>query len=133
MARSGPSSKWGVAVTVVFGLGALAFWVVGVGAGWRAWLLLDDLEPGRGIVAHAQAFGTDASVWWVTAAVLTLTTVVLALGTVALKHLTPAGRNSVAPVGGAEDGEHDDGAAGPVESDKVPDDDGPPTTATTTS
>ena len=129
MARSGRGSKWGVAATVVFGLGALAFWVVGVGAGWRAWLLLDDVEADRGIVAHAQAFGTDASVWWVTAAVLTLTTVVLALGTAALHHLTPAGRAATGSAADAEEHETPD----PGESDEVPDDDASPASSTTTS
>lgn len=80
---------WGTAWAAVFGLGALAFWVVSIGAGWRAWLLLDDLEPDRGIVAHAQAFGTDASVWWVPATVLTLTTVLIVIAVAAKRPLGP--------------------------------------------
>lgn len=87
MSQSSSRSTWGTVSVFVFGLGALAFWVVGIGVGWRAWLLLDDSDPGRGIVAHAQAFGADASVWWVTASVLTLTTVVAAIGTSALHQL----------------------------------------------
>lgn len=82
---------WAVVSAALFGLGALAFWVVGVGAGWRAWILLDDLDPGRGMVAHAQAFGTDASVWWVPATVLTLTTVLIVIAVAVQRHLA-AGR-----------------------------------------
>lgn len=68
--------------TVLLALAAVAFWVVGVGAGWRGWLLVDDDGVGRGIVAHAQAFGIEAAVWWIPAAVLTLTTWVVSFGVV---------------------------------------------------
>lgn len=79
--------RWSRAGAVAFGVVALAFWVVGVGAGLRAWILVTDNDPSRGIVAHAQAFGIDASVWWIPAAILALTAVVMGLGSAALRHL----------------------------------------------
>lgn len=79
MAAEGSGRILGRAALVLFGLVSLGFWVVGVGVGWRAWILLDDVEPGRGIVAHAAVFGGDALAWWVPASVLTLTTVVIAV------------------------------------------------------
>lgn len=70
--------------TAVMGLAALAFWIVGLGAGLRGWILEDD---DLGIVAHAQAFGVEASAWWTPATVLTMTTVMMALGTAIIRHL----------------------------------------------
>lgn len=67
--------------------GALAFWIVGVGAGLRGWLLLDDVDPTRGLVAHAQAFGTEAAVWWVPAAILTVGAIITAFGVAFLHRL----------------------------------------------
>lgn len=70
--------------TVLMGLAALAFWVVGIGAGWRGWIL-----TGRnfGIVAHAQGFGFEAYIWWIPASVLTLATAVMAVGVALVRHL----------------------------------------------
>lgn len=70
--------------TVLLGLAALAFWVVGLGSGWRGWIL-----TGRnfGIVAHAQGFGVEAYIWWIPASVLTLATVVMAVGVAVVRHL----------------------------------------------
>lgn len=70
--------------TIVMGLAALAFWVVGIGAGARGWILSAD---SGGIVSHAQGFGTAAYVWWIPASVLTLTTVVMAIGLSIVRHL----------------------------------------------
>lgn len=73
--------------TVLLALAAAAFWVVGIGAGWRGWLLVDDDGISRGIVAHAQAFGVEATVWWIPAAVLTLTTWVVSFGLVVVDRI----------------------------------------------
>lgn len=72
--------------TGLVGAAALAFWVVGIGAGWRAWILGID----GGIVAKAQQFGTDAHIWWIPATVLTLTAVMMGLGTAVVRHLAVA-------------------------------------------
>jgi hypothetical protein len=63
---------------------ALAFWIVGLGVGWRAWILTPSTT---GIVAHTQAFGADASAFWIPATVLTLTTAVMAIGLSVVSHL----------------------------------------------
>lgn len=82
---------------VVF-LAAVAFWVVGIGAGWRGWLLVDNHTVGRGIVAHAQAFGVEAYVWWIPAAVLTLTTWVVSFGVALVDHfLLRQGSSALVP------------------------------------
>lgn len=66
------------------GFAALGFWVVGLGAGMRGWILTDGE---RGIVAHAQGFGEMAFIWWTPATIITLTTVVMALGISLVRHL----------------------------------------------
>lgn len=71
---------WAVLVGVV----ALAFWLVGLGAGLRGWMLTED---DRGIVAHAQGFGDMANVWWIPATIITLTAVIMALGTSIVRHI----------------------------------------------
>lgn len=84
--------------TLVVFLAAIAFWVVGIGAGWRGWLLVDNDGVSRGIVAHAQAFGVEAYVWWIPAAVLTLTTWVVSFGVAHIDHLLlPQGPSALVP------------------------------------
>ena len=78
-----PFWKQRQAWTMVMGLAALAFWVVGLGAGWRGWILASD----GGIVHHAQAFGVEANIWWIPATVLTLTTVLMGIGISIIRHL----------------------------------------------
>jgi len=73
--------------TVLLALAAVGFWVVGLGAGWRGWLLVDNDGVSRGVVGHAQAFGYEAAVWWIPAAVLTLTTWVVSFGVVVVDRL----------------------------------------------
>jgi len=80
--------------TSVVALAALAFWVVGVGAGWRGWVLT---PSGRGIVGHAQGFGAEAYIWWVPATVLTLTTVLMTIGISVVRHLVDALKAETAP------------------------------------
>lgn len=76
--------------TIVIGVGALLFAIVGLGAGMRAWIkTTEDV----GIVAHAQAFGEDAYIWWIPATILLLTAAVMAIGVSIVRHLVdgPAG------------------------------------------
>lgn len=80
---------------MLVGLAALLFWVVGVGAGLRGWILTED---DWGIVAHAQGFGLEAFVWWIPASVLTLTAVVMAIGTSVVRHLVDGPVDSVPAV-----------------------------------
>ncbi len=75
------------------GIAAIAFWIVGLGVGWRAWILA---PPTTGIVAHSLAFGADAAVFWIPASVLTLTTAVMAIGLSVVRHLVD-GRVDVRP------------------------------------
>lgn len=83
MDRTTPIWKQRAVWTGLVGLAALAFWVVGIGAGWRAWILGVD----AGIVAKAQQFGTDAHIWWIPAAILTLTAVTMATGIAIVRQL----------------------------------------------
>lgn len=76
---------WAGAVGIV----ALAFWIVGVGVGARAWILTDG---SRGLVAHVESFGRDATVWFITASVLTMTTVLMAVGIAVVRHLVGVGK-----------------------------------------
>lgn len=73
--------------TVPIALVAIAFWVVGIGVGWRAWLMIG---PDLGIVGHTDAFGRSASMWFIVAAILTLTTVVMGVGVAILRHVVDA-------------------------------------------
>lgn len=95
------------------GLVALAFWVVGLGTGMRGWILA---ENDRGIVAHAQAFGEMAYVWWTPATVITLIAAVMGVGTTIVRHLADgpvemggeeesvgAPREAVPPLGTGDD------------------------------
>ncbi len=92
MAESAPIWKQRQLWTGVMALAALAFWVVGLGAGWRGWIL----GPNEGgIVAHAQAFGFEAYIWWIPATVLTLTTVLMAIGISIVRHLVDGPSPSV--------------------------------------
>lgn len=84
METSTPFLKRRLVWAAVVGLGALAFWVVGLGTGMRGWILSDDA---RGIVAHAQAFGEQAYIWWIPATVIGLTAVVMASGASIVRHL----------------------------------------------
>ena len=84
MASRTPIWKQRQLLTVVMALAALAFWVVGLGAGWRGWILAPN---DGGIVAHAQAFGFEAYIWWIPATVLTLTTMLMAIGIAIIRHL----------------------------------------------
>ena len=84
MAKSTPLWKQRYVWAVLVGLASLSAWIVGLGAGMRAWILTrEDL----GIVAHAQAFGEDANIWWIPASILTLTAVVIGIGTAVVHHL----------------------------------------------
>lgn len=84
MARSTPWWKQRHIWTAIVALAALAFWVVGLGAGWRGWVLT---PFDQGIVAHAQGFGVEAYIWWVPATIITLTAVVMAVGVSVVRHL----------------------------------------------
>lgn len=84
MARTTPFWKQRQMWTIIVGLVALAFWVVGVGAGWRGWVLT---PWDQGIVAHAQGFGVEAYIWWIPATVISLTAVVMAIGIAVVRHL----------------------------------------------
>ena len=84
MASSVPIWKQRRLWTAAMALAALAFWVVGLGAGMRGWILAPN---DGGIVAHAQSFGEDAYIWWIPATVLTLTAVMMAMGTAIVRHL----------------------------------------------
>lgn len=84
MAQAAPFWRQRPLWTVVVALAALAFWVAGIASGWRGWIL--SANDG-GVVAHAQAFGDTAFVWWIPASVLTLTAVVMGIGTALVRHL----------------------------------------------
>lgn len=119
MVKRGPWWRERTVWTMLVGLVAAAFWIVGFGAGWRGWILA---PTERGLVAHAQSFGVEAAIWWVPASVLTLTTALLAIGVAVMRHLTegvavieapetpPADGDSGADE--AEDTEDADGAGG---------------------
>lgn len=79
--------RWLVASYLV-GVAALAFWVVGMAAGIRGWILTED---DVGIVAHSQGFGNLAFVWWVPAAILTLTMAAAAIASPFLRRLDAPG------------------------------------------
>lgn len=92
MARRTPLIQQRWLWTALVGGAAAAFWVVGLGVGWRAWILA---PTAGGIVAHAQAFGTDASLYWIPASVLTLTAAVMAIGLSVVRHLVDGPVDSV--------------------------------------
>lgn len=84
MAGSIPLWKQRQVWVAVVALAAIAFWVVGLGAGWRGWILT---PTDTGIVAHAQGFGQEAFIWWMPATVISLTAVVMAVGVSIVRHL----------------------------------------------
>lgn len=84
MAQSIPLWKQRQIWTILVALVALAFWVVGLGAGWRGWVLT---PFDQGIVAHAQGFGVEAFIWWVPATIISLTAVIMAIGVSVVRHL----------------------------------------------
>jgi hypothetical protein len=69
---------------LLVGLVALAFWVVALGVGLRAWFVLG---PQPGLVGHVSAFGDAAAPWMIVASVLTLTTALLGIGHAIVRHL----------------------------------------------
>lgn len=71
---------WALAVALV----AAAFWVVGILAGIRGWLMT---EKPYGIGGSVQEFGEAATVWWVPGSVLTLTAVVMGVGIAVVRHV----------------------------------------------
>lgn len=75
---------------LLVGLAGLAFWVVSIGVGLRAWLMVDDapyVGDGPGIVAHTDAFGRAAMPWMITGALLLLTAALMGVGTAVVRHL----------------------------------------------
>lgn len=84
MAQSIPLWKQRQIWTILVALVALAFWVVGLGAGWRGWVLT---PFDQGIVAHAQGFGVEAYIWWIPATIISLTAVMMAIGISVVRHL----------------------------------------------
>lgn len=84
MERSTPFWRQRLIWTGVMAAAALAFWIVGLGAGMRGWILSANAG---GIVSHAQGFGEDAYIWWIPACILTLTAVVMAIGISIVRHL----------------------------------------------
>lgn len=70
--------------TIAVGLLSAAFWIVALGVGLRAWLVLGS-RPG--IVGHATEFGQKAAPYMITASVLTATTAIMGVGAAVVRHL----------------------------------------------